>query len=177
MKAVIICIELYFCFACMYCMHTFIQTILHIGPVSWNVLFFCPQTSRRPQATTSTRTCRDAHLCVKQAKTAVTWWPAASVAHTLVSTTASARKDITARVCSTNAQVGPYQESELCQKFNCSFVSNHGLDLKMCLLNAKSIKALQSMDKCCWCSERKSQTNSFKTPPRNSSGNPDVHIF
>lgn len=62
------------------------------------------QTSLR--AATSRKICRSAPLCAKLAGIAVTSWPAASAALTRDSTTASARRAIMARVCSTSAQVG-----------------------------------------------------------------------
>lgn len=87
------------------------------GGVVWSycnlhfpVFVFHPQTSL--QAATSRKTCRAAPLCVKQAGIAATWWPAASAARTPDSTTASVRRDTTARVCSTSAQVG---QMDVCQ--------------------------------------------------------------
>lgn len=74
-----------------------------------------PQTSL--QAATSRRICHAAPLCAKQAKTAVTWWQAVGVAHTPDSMTASVRKDTTARVCSTNAQVGYFQSTVIISVF------------------------------------------------------------
>lgn len=85
----------------------FIQAVAHKYRQLLQPVFFFSYFQTFLQAATYRTTCPAAPLCVKQAKTAATWWPVASVAHILDSTTASVRRDTTARVCSMSAQVGP----------------------------------------------------------------------
>lgn len=115
-----------------------------------------PQTSRR--AATSRKTGRAAPRCAKQAATAATRWPAASAAHTPGSTTASVRRDTTARGCSTSAQVGHGAPSQL-------------LSHRPRLLSA---------DKVCTCkatTEQLSVNNCKNRPNKNQRGVAAVFLF